>query len=78
VSIRAEKAKRQERPVLLQHELDALVVDEAAVLDRPYSGPYGLFDPLGRVGVGHDVLPEPPGLLHRHVQLLHTSAPPQQ
>jgi hypothetical protein len=31
---------------------------------------HGLFDPLGRVGMGHDVLPEPPGLLYRHVQLL--------
>ena len=36
------------------HQLDALVVEEDPVLDRPDAGPDGVLDALGALGVGHD------------------------
>ena len=37
---------------MAEHQLDALVVEQRSVLDRPDAGPDGLLDALGAVGVG--------------------------
>ena len=58
-----------EPDVVGRHQLDRLVVDEGAVLDRPDSGPDGPLDPFGPVGVCCDVATEQRCLLDRRSDL---------
>ena len=55
---------------LLEHHLNALVVDQAAVLDRVDAGHQGVLDPLRPVRVGGDLAAGGVRLLDRGPQLL--------
>ena len=63
-----DEGRHEPRPPL-EHQLDRLVIEVDPVVDRADSGPDGVLDPVGALGVGHDEHPCCGGLLDERLEL---------